>query len=268
MKAILIVACLLWADFVLAAAAPSVTCGATLANRQFTLTSDLVCSASQSPITLTKHAQLDLNGHTIFGPVVLDDERTELKNGFVDCTSLTLPCVTIQGTGKHLLQNIRVQRGDFFLILVTSSNNSLVWNTAFQGPEIGFVVEGNNNILTGNIALSSGQWAFSIVGDGNRITQNSSTGNHDRDFAVFGNDNVLVQNAGSGADAFFIQGDNNRVSRNVVFSSSDAFSIFGQNNIIENNLAPFQSVVDGNVNCDNNTWSGNIFATANQACIQ
>jgi hypothetical protein len=60
--------------------------------------------------------------------------------------------------------------------------------------------------------------------------------------------------------------------RNVVANSSlnflgVAIEAGGQNNSVSENLAPDQTVEDLNINCDSNTWTENVFGTANQTCI-
>lgn len=279
MKTLLLAATFLFfcVDNAHSAAAPEVTCGATLSHRSFTLSADLNCSTATAPITLRDRAQLDVNGHTLKSQVVLDGRQAQLKNGKVICSNEE-GCAILQGVGRHLLENVLVQAAEgTFIIVVTSDNNSLIGNTAFNGSGEGFDINGNNNILRGNIALFSGQVAFDIDGDGNQLSHNSSTGIHLLSFIVAGNNNIVVQNTASdqfGDFKFIILGDGNRISRNVVFvdfpSLAPAFSVeaTGQNNLISDNLAPNLSVRDLNANCDNNTWTGNIFGTANQACIQ
>ena len=277
MKTLLLAGTLLffWADTSFSAAAPEVTCGATLSGKKFTLSADLDCRTSAAPITLINKGQLDLNGHTIFGLVVQDSEGTQVRNGRIDCIFITDVCLTIQGKGGHTLENVLVQHG-MTTVGMTANNNRLINNTANGGELYGFSVEGNNNIIQGNIALGS-QYGFVISGHANQLIGNSGTGNVD-DFRLFGDSNFVRQNTASSvsrlpeAVGFGIYGDNNRVMRNVVANSSlnvlgVAIKAAGQYNLVSENLAPDQTVEDLNINCDSNTWTENVFGTANQTCI-
>ncbi len=226
MKTLLLAGTLIffWAHRALSAAAPEVTCGATLSGKKFTLSADLDCRTSAAPTTLTDRAQLNLNGHRIFGFVVQDDEGTQVRNGRIDCVFGQDVCLTIQGKGGHTVKNVLVQHGLFELVLVLSNKDTLVGNTANGSELYGFSIEGNNNILEGNIALGS-QNGFVISGHANQLIRNSGTGNAN-DFRVFGDSNLVIQNTASSvsrlpeAVGFGIYGHNNRVMRNVVANSS------------------------------------------------
>jgi parallel beta-helix repeat protein len=279
MKTLLLAGTLLffWADSSLSAAAPEVTCGATLSGKKFTLSADLDCRTSAAPITLTNKAQLDLNGHTIFGFVVQDGEGTLVRNGRIDCVFLPDVCLTIQGKGGHTLENVLVQHGIYTTVSMTANNNRLLGNTANGSELYGFSIEGDNNIIQGNIAVGS-QYGFVISGHANQLIGNSGTGNVD-DFRLFGDSNFVRQNTASSisrlpeAVGFGIYGHNNRIVRNVVANSSlnflgVAIEAAGQNNLLSENLAPDQTVKDFNINCGSNTWTENVFGTSNQTCIK
>jgi hypothetical protein len=252
----------------------NVTCGATLSgNKTFTLSGDLDCSTTEVPITVTDRAKLDLNGHTLRSDVVLDGRRAQLKGGTLRCSVI---CITLQGAGKHLVENIQVRAfiGTSVAFWVISDRNSLIGNTVYLS-EGAFIVEGDSNILRGNIVINFGaEFSFWIIGNGNHLSHNTSTGSNFWSFIISGNNNQVVQNTSADELSFFgflIGGDFNRVARNVVVFNIDwALSIEagGQNNIIEDNIAPNQVVRDLNANCDSNTWIGNIFGTADQDCIQ
>jgi hypothetical protein len=284
-----------------------VTCGATLTgNKLFILSADLDCSAAMGPITIKDRAQLDLNGHTLESDVVLDGRRAALIDGRVDCGRVQRPyfvevCVIIQGEGEHLLKNVLMQaEASEGIIVIRSTNNWLIGNTANSTNGGGFVVttnnlvamaksvqlarhrsrhrfavHGSNNILRGNIALFAGEVQFEINGNGNLLVNNTGIGeSHFIDFDISGDFNVVKQNTSSGAgDANYrIRGNGNHISRNVAFTSrtigSGGFVVSGQNNVITDNLAPGIIATDTNPLCDSNIWTGNLFGSTNQPCIE
>lgn len=263
---------LLWADISLSAAAPQVTCGATLGpGKKYKLDADLTCLEGDV-LTLRDRARLDLNGHTIVSVVVLTGSKAELRNGTIEGGNLCINsfCLILEGGGSHVVENVNiVQIGTFQGgILVASDNNHLLGNTCLG--DLGIDITGANNVLQGNVSAAT-QVGFSVRGNGNQLIDNSSTQSRE-DFNVWGNNNVLIHNfsaAGEiGQDGFTVYGQNNRLLRNVAIRTG--IIVRGQNNVLEANVAffAFTDLFDADANCDNNTWRDNVFASANQTCIQ
>ena len=293
MKTLLLAGTLLflWADAALSAAAPSVTCGATLSRkRTYTLRADLDCSNATAPIIVRDRAVLNLNNHVYVGPIILDGRQAQLRDGTIECIlagtnggALDDPrCVRVQGTGKHSVQNVLVRYegfvGGFGIgIWVLSDDNSLTSNTVFQTPDAGVIVLGNNNILQQNRAILSNFGAgFYIGGDGNRLIRNYATLHH-AGYSTDGDNNVFVQNVYAGVpddivatdEGFGIAGSGNQLDRNVVTNEDYGIFVFTGPNTIENNIAIRNGfdLLDGTTNCDSNIWQNNIFETSNQPCI-
>jgi hypothetical protein len=271
----------------------TVTCGATLdGHKTFKLKADLDCSTATAPITVRDKAVFNLNGHTLFGSVLLRGQRAQLKNGSIVCNPndlflLLSACVVLRGEGKHLLSNVTVRDvvgAEGWRIVVTSNNNSLTGNTSQVGGALGggFAIQGHNNILRGNIVVPSGDDAYSISGNGNLIRDNASVthsdGQFSRHFVISGSRNTLVHNVvgtqfgHSGAFHVTISASKNIISRNVIFN--EGIIVDGQNNVIEQNFARGEIVYleDSNANCDNNRWRNNMLESPNpiitQPCIQ
>jgi hypothetical protein len=183
--------------------------------------------------------------------------------------------ITIRSTNNWLIGNTaNSTHGGGFIIprsnLVATANG--VQLMQHRRPRR-FVVHGSNNILRGNIALFAGEVAFEINGSGNLLLHNSAIGeNHFIDYDVAGDFNVLKQNTSSGAgdENFRVSGNGNEISRNVAFNAATGgrFLVTGQNNLITDNLAPRIDAADANPLCGSNSWTGNLFGSVNQPCIQ
>jgi hypothetical protein len=258
----------------------TVTCGATLEGpKTFKLKADLDCSAATAPITVRDKGVLDLNGHTLFGVVLLRGQRAQLNNGNIDCQGTD--CVVLRGEGKHVLENVTVRDvvgSEGRRIVVTSDNNSLIGNTVHQTDlGAGFAIEGNNNILQGNIVMPTGDIGYDVRGNENLISDNASVaspGTFAVHFVISGDGNTLAHNVVSnpedgGSDGAFLvrpTASNNVISRNVIFNNG--IEVGGQNNVIEQNIVRGGFLDDLNTNCDNNTWRNNTFDRASQPCIR
>lgn len=270
----------LWADTALSAAAAekfakggkghAVTCAAILSKRTFTLSADLDCSNATAPITVRDRADLNLNGHTLIGEVVLDGAKAQVRNGTIFCNGFSVfPCVTVQGAGGHTVKGLRVEESSFSpLINVISNNNTIIANTLYNTPAGGLNVEGNSNIIEGNIAITAGQIAFEIKGNKNTVIRNHAAF-HIINYVISGNNNSVTRNSADGFDEHFrVHGDNNRIMDNVMTEGQFGLTTVAENNHIEGNIGVLTEFIDLNPNCGTNDWTGNVFQSSNQPCVQ
>jgi hypothetical protein len=109
-----------------AAAAPAITCGATLGpGGVYTLTGDLTCPEGVPGLTLLSHVTLDLGGYTlsVAGGVLLYVVEITVRNGtVVDCSAAgrclyndLYPIVRGDEGHNNLLHDLILERGVKFL---------------------------------------------------------------------------------------------------------------------------------------------------------
>ncbi len=199
--------------------------------------------------------------------------------------------IALFNSSNNLVTRNRVQRNGVFsgISLVGNSDNNLVDNNTVQGnnvessptlmDDIGIRVEGpgvNGNVISNNKVEGNGL-------DGIQIFPFAANSNNTvRNNAIRGNGfHNKAHRAGNG---FVTGANNNLIERNLVErNAASGIRINGQNNTIRNNTARGNAVPplsqgtinaggafdlhDTRPNCDANVWTGNVFGTRNQPCI-
>ena len=199
--------------------------------------------------------------------------------------------IAVFGSSNNVIRRNRVQRNGVFsgISLVGNSDNNLVDDNTVQGnnvesnpnlmDDIGIRVEGpgvNGNVVSNNKVEGNGLDGIQVfpfaANSDNTVRGNTIRGNgfHNK-----------AHRAGNG----FVTGSrNNLIERNLVErNAASGIRINGQNNTIRNNTARNNGLPplspgtinaggafdlhDTTFNCDANVWTGNIFGTRNQNCI-
>ena len=251
--------------------------------------------------------KLDLNGFTLdcdngtdatdTDGIRLTGSKARVHSGIVrDCTD----GVVLSGTGNHQVANITSEDHVRHGFLVTSNRNELVANTAQRSAtDDGFNVNADDNHFVANLADDNANRGFEIRGDRNKFSGNTASNNHDgfvvqgaRDHDSVFTGNTALNHIKGGVE---VRGRPCQLTRNTVDGASTGFDVLhtrgcrlegnivrnaftgillrddlAQDNRLEGNDVIGSVVfdlVDENVDCDNNEWTGNTFVTSNQACI-
>lgn len=293
--------------------AAQVVCG-DIITKPTKLTAKLTCVDDAGPAVLTvmgPGGKLNLNGFTVdcnndddatdSDGILLTGRKARVHSGTViDC----IDGVDVGDAGNHQVSNVTSENNSLAGFRITSDDNSLVDNTAFQNTQDGFAVSGNDNHLTANLADDNGFEGFDVSGgDGNVLTGNTPRYNNLRGLDCLGGatDTVLAgnqfldnrgvpaqvwlrgacdrtrmnTNTVDGNDGDFVgiqvQSDDNRFEGNIVTDAATGIYVFGGStgNRIEGNDVTGNTLDmrDDNANYDNNKWKGNVFNTSSQGCI-
>jgi parallel beta-helix repeat protein len=221
----------------------SPSCGQVI-TQNVVLTSNLNCGDSDGLIVGASDIVIDLNGHTISGPDVDNQEKTSSKVG----------------------------------VMIPNMNNVVVQDGTVQGFQAGILMTGSQNIELSNIISKNNQiGAFStgasIVNTHLSILMDNEIGfaGHSTQQATI-QDNILFQNKLAGIT--LVNSDNGILTLNSITASGNGLYVDNQSN---NNNINFNNVllntVDINnanglpVNTNANTFDQNNCMTANPSGI-
>lgn len=229
-----------------------------------------------------------VGGHnnTVTGMLVKDNIGTTKRGDFGDG-------IAVSGSDDNvLLANNVIHNGPFSgIALVNDSDGNRLEDNVVSDNNLGFTgldgirIEGpgaNANLVLGNTVAGNtldGIAIFADQGTGNYNTGNVIDGN-----TVLSNGfGLLAARPGDGIH-LFLRANSNTIRNNDVRDNAGSgiflqyntnLSTGATNNVITGNTALGNArassvradLEDQNANCDNNTWSGNVFGTANQPCV-
>ena len=171
-----------------------------------------------------------------------------------------------------------VVRGDRNLL---DGNTTLV--AGLQPAPIGFRVLGNANRLRGNTAANHGQQGFdvSFPFERNVLQGNTATGNGSAGIAVDTLRTSVTANSvfANRREGIFLTASSSRVTRNDVHDNGTmgirilggvGGNVVSRNTVLNNDRAGVGTfdMLDPTPGCGTNRWSANVFATANDPCIE
>ncbi|WP_413665426.1 right-handed parallel beta-helix repeat-containing protein [Microbulbifer sp. CNSA002] len=142
--------------------------------------------------------------------------------------------------------------------------NTLNNNTIDNTDRDAIWVRGDNSYVFGNVLTNSQENGVALSGDSNQVISNVISGSEESGINIDGGSNNFV----IGNSALNNLGNSGDFPGGIVISSeeSENNSIFS-NTAIGNNEFDLRDVFDSG-NCDSsNSWSGNIFVTADPACL-
>ena len=204
----------------------------------YNVTRDLVSSGS-AIIIAANDVVLDLHGHIISG------------FGFSG--------IAVQNASGVTIEN-GVLTGFNFGIYLKSASGSTVTGNLLTGNEIGIVLDSsNNNALAGNAATGNAEGIEIDFSSNNTLSGNTASGNkYDGIFLSGSNNNALTGNTASdnGFLGILLKGSNSNNTLTGNTATGNGTSGKG-----------YFDLFDGSPNCGSNTWTNNIFGTANQGCI-
>ena len=225
------------------------------------------------------------SGNRVENLLVKDNVGTTKRGDFGDGIALA------DSDDNEIVGNDVIHNGPFDGIgLFGASSGNLLEDNVVSGNDVSFTaddgirIEGpgaTNNVVRGNTVTASTLDGIAIFSDqatgqlntGNLIEGNTVTGNG---FGILGarpgegirtflrandntvRDNFVTDNAGSGI--LIANGSlNNTVADNVSTGNARQATAGTRFDLHDANVAPTP--------CDNNLWSGNVYGTANQACV-
>ena len=171
-----------------------------------------------------------------------------------------------------------VVRGDRNLL---DGNSTAV--TGLQPAPIGFRVLGNANRLRGNTAASHVQQGFVVnfPFERNVLQGNTATGNGAAGIAVDTLRTAVTANSvfANRREGIFLTASSSRVTRNDVHDNGTVGirilggvggNVVSRNTVLNNDRAGVGTfdMLDPTPGCGTNRWSANVFATANDPCIE
>ena len=257
----------------------AVSCGDVLASGgTVVLGADLTCSTDDPVLTVTNGTKLDLNGHTVScdsgnSGIFIDGAGSVLKNGTI--TGGCFRGVILEGTGGHLVRNVKVTNSDIG-IESRSDGNVIEKSKAIGIAEDGFIITGNNNWLINNLAQGNDS-GFYILGSNTCLLRNKALDNQSGlGFDISSDHNQLLRNvskSNTNGSGFGVSGDNNWLVRNNAKENErDGIGVSGEDNRLIRNRAKDNEdfdLADSNPGCDGNIWKKNLFGTRNPAgCIE
>ena len=246
---------------------------------------------------------LDLGGHTVFGAmsstssgILVEDRLTgvRVRNGTVAGFQLGVSGVQIVGNTfeRLLVQNNRCHGievlgfGSGGFITAARENTvreNVVRANGCSGVHLMQRSDSNvveRNVITGNAgpgvfleAIAPNNTPRSNTVRQNSIEANSGDGITDQGFFNTSVGNVIRGNAGNGVNLVSIFGGSATVQGNQVTANGANGVVVrvGRTGVqVVGNTATGNAVVDlvdENIDCSGNTWSGNTFGTRNQPCI-
>lgn len=165
-------------------------------------------------------------------------------------------------------------------------NNDIASGPVGPNQNYGIRIEGpaaTDTVIRGNRIIGSGLDGIGVFAD--QLTGFKNTGTLIEENLVEGNGfHPYTHRKGGGINLFGLPtnpavggADSSIVRNNDVFdNAADGIRVAAANNTIESNnvtgnnvigAATFFDMNDVHADCDNNTWAGNVFSTANRACI-
>lgn len=222
------------------------------------------------------------SGNTITNLLVKDNIGTTKRGDFGDGIALS------DSDGNTIVGNDVIHNGPFDGIgLFGPSSDNLLEDNVVSGNDVAFTgddgirIEGpgaKNNIVRANTVTASTLDGIAIFSD--QGTGNLNTGNVIEDNVVTGNGfGILGARPGDGIRTF-LRANANSIRNNTVTDNAGAGILIPNgslDNTITGNTATGNArqaaagtrfdLQDGNVGCDNNAWSANVYDTANQACV-
>jgi hypothetical protein len=222
------------------------------------------------------------SGNRVENLLVKDNIGTTKRGDFGDGIALS------DSDGNTIVGNDIIHNGPFDGIgLFGPSTGNLLLDNVVSGNDVSFTgddgirIEGpgaKDNIVRGNTVTASTLDGIAIFSD--QATGQLNTGNVIEENVVTGNGfGLLAARPGDGIRTF-LRANLNVIRNNTVTDNAGAGILIPNgslSNTIVGNVAlrnarqataanPRFDLQDGNTACDNNTWSGNTFETANQAC--
>jgi parallel beta-helix repeat protein len=238
------------------------------------------CAPGVDGIDITaSNVTLHLNGHTIIGAAT--DCNT--SNGIhLMGTSFLLPLSLVRVLGSGTISNFFIgfraenSAGSFVKFVTVTANCS------FYSYGFAILPSSGQWKLDGNIVREPGATSTGIllqsVDDNDLVRNDVNDG-----IALFSSSNTVVNNTANdnqgnaiGRGGIFVSNGstNNDIDANTTDNNSPNNGITLQLGATGNNISGNNSfnnftfdMKDDNASCDNNTWTGNHFNTANQSCI-
>lgn len=286
--------------------AAGVACGQVI-TQSTTLDADVGPCPGHGVIIGADNITLDLGGHTVFGATAATSDssgihvgvrnRVVIRNGTV--RGFGNGVALLYGGSAHTVERLVVLDNRCDGILLVGSYFSTVRSNEVRGngcdgvPVVGSV----SNTIEGNLIAGNGHHGVhfrqgglsSRANNSNMLRSNVISGNGADGVALgtfAGNNSVvgnsIADNAQSGVHVYVFSHDQccsliqgNQLARNGTYGVViDENRPFGQPahlgiRVIGNRASGngLFDLADFNVNCDENTWSGNTFGTRNQPCI-
>ncbi|AWF80426.1 hypothetical protein BTJ40_06155 [Microbulbifer sp. A4B17] len=242
----------------------AVDCGDTITTPE-TLDQDLVCATEPALTIVGPAGSLDMADFTVRcdGAAIgiqIEGVGAFLSNGVVTFCDIG---ISVDGTGAHNIQEIRVDGADVAGISINSSFNSINQSGIFKNFGSGIIISGDSNNVTACTLLDNLQNGIELNGDRNLIVANEIMRSEFNGIVIGDADgNTVAQNTvamngigGANTAGILIQQKVNEQSGNVVVSN-DVFSNIDFD-LQDNNSAPCL-----------NSWVGNSStATTDGDCI-
>jgi len=179
----------------------------------------------------------------------------------------------IAGDGNRVLRNVGVGGGEATFSIESGSANVVADNLAYFSNANGFLLGQTSSatVLVENTAVA-GEVGFNIAGSAHQLADNVALDQQTRGFGISfdSSGNRLIGNSSQfSGDGFDVVGTSNRLRRNLAFDHDGAGLILrGPQNTAQRNVAVANQMVDLSdpAGCQN-TWSSNVFATSDAACI-
>jgi parallel beta-helix repeat protein len=239
----------------------------------YQLETDVACLPGVDGIVIrASRVRLRLNGHMISGSPVQGTCSTGvgIRIGSYPGAALSRVRVEGEGTIENFATGIRAQN-------TTASRVRSVTVTAecpFGSIGLHIASPGSDWKLQGNVVREQAQ-STGIALDG--VDDNVVVGNDVNDTISLGNSsgNTIVNNTANGLSGILLLAGShdNEIHANTTNDDPESAGIglfrgATHNNITGNTaLGNAVDLVDLNADCDSNTWKGNHFGSANQACI-
>ncbi|WP_444942410.1 NosD domain-containing protein [Microbulbifer sp. ZKSA004] len=159
--------------FALGSSAFAVDCGDTITTPEV-LDQDLVCSTEPALTIMGPTGSLDMAEYTLRcdGSAVgiqIDGVAAFLSNGVVTLCDIG---ISLDGTGAHNIQAIRVDGTDISGIAVNSSFNSVIQSGIFKNSGTGIFITGDNNNVSSSSILDNLENGIQLEGNNNLIVSN------------------------------------------------------------------------------------------------
>jgi parallel beta-helix repeat protein len=250
-----------------------------------TVTTSTVLSANcDAPLTVAASGiTVDLAGHSVVcntavdgivvGPAVSNStvRNGSVRNGAATCVN----GVNVSGgSNQFTLLTVRNGSGSGFLAPGSGNRYTLVTATGFA--DAGFIsIGGNDNVvLNSNFSSNLDDGASFFIGSGNTIRNSFATGNVDKGI-ISGSSNTLIAGniVARNANGIWLSdgATGSSVKGNIVLGNGHGIVVHAStgNSIIGNlAFANGLDLQDENPNCDADTWTFNVFATADPlSCI-
>ncbi len=280
------------------AAPVALGCGAVVTT-DVVLTADIGPCQENAIIVGADNVTIDLNGHQLFGTggtVVVHQAAGVFSDNHRGV-------VVTNGTVHDMYHGVRIRAGSNNLVtkmtvrdnaggdgidIESSTDNVVSFNTVFHNSGFAGLTTFNTNSLPGllsarntftdNIVYANSSNGITVESGSGHIVRRNQVASNTRDGislfnGVSGNLVEANQISSNGANGVNVRAGatNNIVRTNQVSQNGGrGIQIAGQSNQILGNtaLGNVLDLLDANVNCDANVWSGNRFGTASPVCTQ